>query len=76
MSFDLKAHLKQLSETPAPSGHEGPVRDVIRAAWSPFVDEFDTDGLGSLIAIKRGSGPEPRRKIMLCAHMDEIALIV
>ncbi|MBI5959472.1 MAG: M20/M25/M40 family metallo-hydrolase, partial [Chloroflexi bacterium] len=47
-----------------------------RAAWSPFVDEFDTDGLGSLIAIKRGSGPEPRRKIMLCAHMDEIALIV
>jgi putative aminopeptidase FrvX len=76
MPFDLKAHLKQLSETAAPSGHEGPVRDVIRAAWTGLADEFHTDGLGSLIAIKRGAGPEPRRTIMLCAHMDEIGLLV
>jgi endoglucanase len=76
MPFDLKAHLKQLSETAAPSGHEGPAREVIRSAWAGLVDEFHTDGLGSLIAIKRGTGPDPRRTILLCAHMDEIGLLV
>lgn len=76
MPFDLKDHLKTLSAAPAPSGHEGPVRKIIRDVWSTWVDEVSTDGLGSLIAVKRGTGPEPRRKVMLCAHMDEIGLIV
>lgn len=75
MPVDLEQHLKQLCETPAPSGHEGPIRDLIRAAWTGLVDEFSTDRLGSLIALKRGTGPEPRRRVMLCAHMDEIGLI-
>jgi endoglucanase len=32
--------------------------------------------LGSLIALKRGTGPQPRVKLMLAAHMDEIGLMV
>ncbi|NLX11169.1 MAG: M42 family metallopeptidase [Chloroflexi bacterium] len=76
MPLDVKTLLKKLSEVPAPSGHEGPVRDLLRAEWAGLVDAFETDRLGSLIALKRGSGPEPRRKIMVCAHMDEIGLIV
>ncbi len=75
MPLDLKAFVKQLSETPAPSGHEAPVRAAIRAAWAGRVDTFETDGLGSLIAVKHGTGNAPRRRIMLCAHMDEIGLI-
>lgn len=75
MPFNLKNHLRQLSETPAPSGYEEGVRTVIRNAWAPLVDSFDQDGLGSLIAVKRGAGPEPRRRVMLCAHMDEIGMI-
>jgi endoglucanase len=73
---DLNAHLKALSAIAAPSGHEGPARDAIRAAWADLVDEFQTDGLGSLIALKRGTGADPRRRVMLCAHMDEIGLMV
>jgi putative aminopeptidase FrvX len=77
MAFDLEAHVRQLSEIPAPSGHEGPAHEAIRAAWAGSVDEFQTDGLGSLIAIKRGTGDgSPQRRIMLCAHMDEIGLMV
>ena len=76
MPLNLKEHLQQLSETPAPSGHEGPAREAIQAAWAPLVDAFEQDGLGSLIAVKRGNGPEPRRRIMLSAHMDEIGMIV
>lgn len=81
--LDLKEHLKTLVETHAPSGHEAPMRDRLREAWGSLVDEFDQDKLGSLIGIKRGSQKtadtspsSPARKIMLAAHMDEIALMV
>ncbi len=76
MPFDLKQHLNTLCAIHAPSGHEAPVREAIRATWDDLVDEFDTDGLGSLIATLHGTGPVPRPRVMLCAHMDEIGLIV
>ena len=76
--------LKQLSEADGISGHEGPVRELLRQTWQPFVDEMREGRLGSLIALKRGSGPDgstelakvPRPKLMLAAHMDEIGLMV
>ena len=73
--YNPKAHLKRLVEVHAPSGYEAPVAELLRDEWADLVDEFDSDRLGSLIGIKRGDG-EPRRKIMLAAHMDEIALMV
>ncbi len=75
--FDVKAHLKALVETHAPSGYEAPIRDVIRQEWAELVDEMETDKLGSLIGIKRATQPlDPPRRIMLAAHMDEIGLMV
>lgn len=75
--LDLKAHLKALVEAHAPSGHEGPVREIIREAWEPLTDEMEQDGLGSLIGIKRATEPvDPPRRIMLAAHMDEIGMMV
>ncbi|MBE0689274.1 MAG: M42 family peptidase, partial [Anaerolineae bacterium] len=75
--FDLKTHLKTLVEAHGPSGHEGPVRELVRAAWVDIVDDFEQDGLGSLIGIKRATQPLPEpRKIMLAAHMDEIGMMV
>jgi len=75
--FDIKTHLKTLSETHAVSGHEAPVQAVLRDAWAGIVDETDQDGLGSFIGIKRATRPNPKgRKIMLAAHMDEIGLMV
>jgi len=75
--YDPKDHLKRLVETHAPSGYEAPVAALLREEWAGLVDEFDSDGLGSLIGIKRGTrASENRRKIMLAAHMDEIGLMV
>jgi endoglucanase len=76
MPLDIKAHLKKLCEIPAPPGHEGPLRDMLRDEWAGLADDFQIDGLGSLIAVKHGTGAAPRRRIMLAAHMDEIALMV
>ncbi len=76
--------LKQLSEADGLSGHEEPVRELLRQTWQPFVDEIREGKLGSLIALKRGTGSDvstelaevPRPKLMLAAHMDEIGLMV
>ena len=70
------AHLKALTAAPGVSGYEHRVRDLIRAAWIPFTDETHTDRLGSLSAVKNGTGAKPRPKIMLAAHMDAIGLMV
>ena len=75
--FDLKAHLKTLVEAHAPSGHEAPMRKILREEWGGVVDEFEQDKLGSLIGIKRATVPnDGQRKIMLATHMDEIAYMV
>ena len=74
--MDTISLLKQLSEATGLSGYEAPVRELIRQTWQPFVDEMREGKLGSLIALARGTGPEPRPKLMLAAHMDEIGLMV
>jgi putative aminopeptidase FrvX len=77
MSYDLKEHLRALVESHAPAGHEGAARAVVRETWATMTDEFQQDGLGSLIGIKRATHPtDPPRRIMLAAHMDEIAMMV
>jgi endoglucanase len=68
--------LKNLSEAVGLSGHEAPVRTLVQDLWSPLVDDLQEDGLGSLIGLQRGTGPEPRPRLMLAAHMDEIGLMV
>ncbi len=74
--MDTFKHLKTLSETAGPSGNEQAIAAVIKEAWQPYVSHFVTDRLGSVIAVKEGSGQSPRRSILLAAHMDEIALMV
>lgn len=74
--MDVIPLLKQLSEARGLSGFEGPVRDFVRETWQPFVDQLDEGKLGSLIGLKRGRGEEPRPRLMLAAHMDEVGLMV
>lgn len=74
--MDLKQHVVELSEAPGISGYEAPVREMVRAAWEGLADSFSVDGLGTLLATKYGSGDEPRRRVLVTAHMDEIGLLV
>lgn len=64
--------LKKLTQTYSPSGNEERIREIIKSEINDCCDEIYTDNLGSLIAHKNGGG----KKIMLCAHMDEIGLLV
>ncbi len=69
----MKDLIKQLTESFGPSGFEERIRGVIRAEVEGLVDEVRVTPLGSLVAVKRGSGGGQR--IMLAAHMDEIGVM-
>ncbi len=67
--------LKTLCYLSGVSGFEDEVRDYILERVMPHADSVSTDSMGNLIVFKKGA-VEPKQKIMVCAHMDEVGLIV
>ena len=67
--------LKKLIAAPSVSGREGKCAQVISELIAPFVDERYTDAMGNLIACRRGTAGKEAKKLLLCAHMDEIGLM-
>lgn len=68
--------LEELSNAFGPAGCEDEIRRLLARSLHKQVDRLETDALGNLIAFKRGTGPEPRLKVMVDAHMDEVGLMV
>lgn len=74
--MDIREKLKRLMETAGPSGHEHAVAALMRDSFAEYTKEINCDALGSLTAWVRGKGKGKRPRVMLAAHMDEIALMV
>ncbi len=70
--FDL---LKTLCALPGPSGEEDAVRSFIRSQAEPYADEIRTDPMGNLMVFRKGE-KRLAKPVMLCAHMDEVGVIV
>ena len=68
--------LEELSNAFGPSGCEDDVIRTLARALRDKVDSLQTDALGNLIAFKEGKGPEPRMKVMVDAHTDEVGLMI
>lgn len=66
--------LKSLSELNGTSGAENLVRNFLRQQIEPFADTINTDKIGNLLAVKKGHLAGP--KVMIAAHMDEVALMI
>ncbi len=66
--------LKTLCETHGVSGDETRVREIIYKYIKPHVDKVQIDIMGNMIAFK--AGRDHSKKIMLCAHTDEVGLII
>lgn len=66
--------LARLTEACGAPGQEAEVRDLIRTEIAPYADEIKTDAIGNLLAIKNPNATGP--KVMLAAHMDEVALMI
>ena len=67
--------LKELIAVPSISGRETAICNTLRSMVEPLVDSVEVDALGNLIAHKVGTGKD-KKKILLCAHMDEIGFLV
>lgn len=71
----LVDELKILCALSGVSGDEGETRDYIINRVSKYADEVITDIMGNVIVFKRGAETSPG-KVMLCAHMDEVGVII
>ena len=70
--MDIKKILSESTSTLGVSGQEECVAAYFAEQFKPYVDEVTVDSMFNVIAHKKGTGP----KVMLCAHLDEIALMV
>ncbi|MBQ2661055.1 MAG: M42 family metallopeptidase [Clostridia bacterium] len=68
----MLGRLEALTNLCGVSSNEKTVRAYIKEQAQPFADEMWTDNLGNLFVHKKGEG----RKIVACAHMDEVGAIV
>ena len=68
--------LRPLSEAIGVSGDEGAVREVILPEIANHVTDLRIDPMGGITAVQAGTGAEPRLRVMVCAHMDEIGFMV
>ncbi len=70
----MKELLKELCLLNGISGDEGSVREYIIDKVKDIC-EYRTDNLGNLICLRKGA-KTPVKKLMVCAHMDEVGMIV
>lgn len=74
MSKVDKSFLSSLVETPSVTGCETQVAELLRSRLAPCASYVETDVMGSVRATLKGSGNAP--SVMVCAHMDEVGLMV
>jgi len=74
--IDLLAHLKEMLSASGLSGFEGPIREIIQNAWAPLTDDLSISKIGSLHGLKKGQAEEPRKRVLISAHMDAIGMMV
>lgn len=68
-------YIKDLCTLNGVSGDESRVREYITEKIQPYVDSTQIDSMGNVIALKKGTNSD-NKKIMVCAHMDEVGFIV
>ena len=67
--------LEKLTRTIGVSGEEDDVLSVILSEIEPYADEIHISPLGNILAFKKGE-KRPEKKLMLCAHMDEVGFVI
>ena len=74
--IEIANFLKEILPAAGISGYESAVQALIQKTWGPITDELSLSRLGSLHGLQRGAGAEPRKRILVAAHMDTIGLMV
>ncbi len=69
MNIDL---MKKICTVKGPTSQEQKIAQFILEEIKDYVDDYEIDALGNLIAHKKGNG----KKMMLAGHMDQIGMLV
>lgn len=67
-------HVRALCAIAGTSGDEGQVAEYI-VSQLPADARITRDALGNLLVFRKGAAA-PKRRVMLCAHMDEVGFLV
>ena len=67
--------LQKLSDAHGVSGHEEEVRALLLDEIRDRVDACRIDSMGSLVAVRKGTGASPLR-VLVAAHMDEVGFMI
>lgn len=70
----MQSILKELTALVGPCGFEHDVVRYIVNRVTPLVDEVRVDGVGNVIAMKRGAHPGP--SLLVSTHMDEVGFVI
>ncbi|MHC5375101.1 M42 family metallopeptidase [Enterococcus sp. LJL120] len=73
--MDLVEQLQALATTPGIAGNEKYISHFLKEQYTAYCDEIIYDNLGSIYALKKGSGASQLR-VMVNAHMDELGFIL
>jgi putative aminopeptidase FrvX len=65
-----------LTALPGVAGHEHVSVAAIEAAFSLFADRVERDRIGNVLGWIDGTGPSPRPRALLAAHLDRIGFLV
>jgi len=74
--LDIFSELALLSRAASVRGRESGTVELLKRRWGPWLDDVRTGRLGNFVGLRRGTGPEPRPKVMAAAHMDGVGLVV
>lgn len=67
--------MKELTQIVGISGDEKEVSKALAAHYKGLCDEVIYDNLGSIFAVKK-CGKENAKRVMVCAHMDEVGFMI
>ena len=73
--MDLFERIQTLCEINGISGRETPVAEEIIRQIGDAADKVTADPLGNVLVWKKGK-QQPRSRVMFCAHMDEVGMMV
>ena len=78
--MDILTYLQEASVQFGPSGHEQSVARWLETRFAPLCDSVAIDPLFNVLAVQQPTAAPARGgrapRVLLCAHMDEIALMV
>jgi putative aminopeptidase FrvX len=68
--------LRHLTALPGVAGYEHVSAPEIEASFALFADRVERDRIGNVLGWIEGTGPAPRPRVLLAAHMDRIGFVV